>query len=232
MVGRSSLLVLAAFATTVSGTGAGPGSGSVPRNSIVEAGPTLAPLQHVRFCLQYPNECRSTSSADQRIDLTAASLKLLERVNHQVNASILPKLKSYRGDLAEMWTIAPKEGDCNDYAVTKRHQLLEIGLPSSALRLSVTKTALGVGHFVLVVSTKRGDLVMDSLSDVIRPPQATDYQWLKIQSAHDPRFWVEVARPAPARVEPRVAGIRDFLGRLFRGGQDEMCQWLYALCCS
>ena len=54
-----------------------------------------------------------------------------------------------------MWTIAPHEGDCNDYAVTKRHQLLEKGLPSSALRLSVTKTVtLGVGHLVLVVSTK------------------------------------------------------------------------------
>ena len=194
MVGRSSLILLAAFAATVSSTGAGAGAGP-PRSSIVEAGPTLAPLQHVRFCLHYSNECRSTSPADQRIDLTAASLKLLERINHQVNASILPKMKSYRGDLTETWTIAPYEGDCNDYAVTKRHELLEKGLPSSALRLSVTKTALGVGHLVLVVSTKRGDLVMDSLSDVIRTPQATDYQWLKIQSARDPNFWVEVGSP-------------------------------------
>jgi predicted transglutaminase-like cysteine proteinase len=117
---------------------------------------------------------------------------LLERVNHRVNVSIVSKSKSYGSNLEDTWTIAPDEGDCNDYAVTKRHELLKSGLPSSALRLSVTKTAVGVGHLVLVVVTTRGDLVMDSLRDAIQPWQTTDYQWLKIQSAHNPNYWVEV----------------------------------------
>lgn len=195
MARRSSLALLAAFATTLSGVDAGAGGVSVPRASIVEAGPTLAPLQHVRFCLHYPDECRSNSLDNERIDLTPASLTLLKRVNHRINASIIPISKTYIGHLNEIWTIAPIQGDCNDYAVTKRHELLKKGLPSSALRLSVTKTAFGVGHLVLVVSTKQGDLVMDSLSDAIRSWQATDYQWLKIQSAHDPHLWVEVESP-------------------------------------
>lgn len=199
MARRSSLALLAAFATALSGVDAGAGGVSVPRASIVEAGPTLAPLQHVRFCLHYPDECRSNSPDNERIDLTPASLTLLKRVNHRINASIIPISKTYIGHLNEIWTIAPIQGDCNDYAVTKRHELLKKGLPSSALRLSVTKTAFGVGHLVLVVSTKQGDLVMDSLSDAIRSWQATDYQWLKIQSAHDPNLWVEFGSPVVLR---------------------------------
>jgi predicted transglutaminase-like cysteine proteinase len=70
-------------------------------------------------------------------------------------------------------------GDCNDCAVTKRHQLLESGLPSKALRLSV-KTAAGIGHLVLVVVTTKGDIVVDDLTEVIRPWRSTDYHWLKI----------------------------------------------------
>jgi predicted transglutaminase-like cysteine proteinase len=195
MARRSSLALLAAFATTLSGVDAGAGGVSVPRASIVEAGPTLAPLQHVRFCLHYPDECRSNSPDNERLDLTPASLTLLKRVNHRINASIIPISKTYIGNLNEIWTIAPIQGDCNDYAVTKRHELLKKGFPSSALRLSVTKTTFGVGHLVLVVSTKQGDLVMDSLSDAIRSWQATNYQWLKIQSARDPHLWVEVGSP-------------------------------------
>lgn len=195
MMRRLSLVLLAALATALSGVEADAGGVSLPRTSIVEASPTLAPLQHVRFCLHYPDECRANSPDNERIDLTAASLRLLKRVNHQINASIIPISKTYIGNLNETWTIAPIQGDCNDYAVTKRHELLKKGLPSSALRLSVTKTAFGVGHLVLVVSTKQGELLMDSLSDEVRPWQATNYQWFKIQSARDPHLWVEVRSP-------------------------------------
>jgi predicted transglutaminase-like cysteine proteinase len=92
--------------------------------------------------------------------------------------------------------IAPEMGDCNDYAVTKRHELIGNGLPSRALRLSVVKTASGIGHLVLVVATTRGDIVMDTLVEAIRPWQSTDYRWLKIQSATDPKSWYEMEPPA------------------------------------
>lgn len=163
---------------------------------IVDASPTLAPFQHVRFCLRYPSDCKSTSTENERIDLNAETSELLKRVNHNVNLSIIPTLKSYRSDLQDGWTIAPDMGDCNDYAVTKRHELLEGGLPSRALRLSVVKTASGIGHLVLVVVTTKGDIVMDNLTEMIRPWQSTDYHWLKIQSATDSRLWNEVKAPA------------------------------------
>ncbi len=163
---------------------------------IVHASPTLAPFQHVRFCLRYPSDCKSNPAENDRIDLSAETSELLNRVNHSVNLSIAPMLKSYGSNLEDGWTIAPGAGDCNDYAVTKRHELLESGLPSKALRLSVVKTGSGIGHLVLVVVTTKGDLVLDNLTEVIRPWQNTDYHWLKIQSATDSKYWYEIKAPA------------------------------------
>jgi predicted transglutaminase-like cysteine proteinase len=163
---------------------------------IMDASPTLAPFQHVRFCLRYPSDCKSNPAENDHIDLDAETSELLKRVNHSVNLSIIPTIKDYGTNLGDGWTIAPDTGDCNDYAVTKRHELLESGLPSKALRLSVVKTASGIGHLVLVVVTTKGDVVMDNLTEVIQPWQSTDYHWLKIQSATDSKFWYEVKAPA------------------------------------
>ena len=166
---------------------------------IVNAAPTLTPFQHVRFCLRYPSDCKSNPAENDHIDLDAETSELLKRVNHSVNMSIIPTRKSYGRNLGDSWTIAPDMGDCNDYAVTKRHELIEKGLPSKALRLAVVRTASGIGHLVLVVVTTKGDIVMDDLTEVIRPWQSTDYHWLKIQSATDSKFWHEIKRPAIRR---------------------------------
>lgn len=176
---------------------------------ILEASPTLAPFQHVRFCLHYPAECKAAPAERGRIELTAETLELLKRVNLSVNAEITPIRKNYSSELRNAWTIAPATGDCNDYAVTKRHELTQGGLPSRALKLAVVKTASGLGHLVLVASTSKGDLVLDNLNSAILPWQKTDYAWLKIQSASDARFWYEIAPSVSvsrAERKIRVAG--------------------------
>jgi len=158
-------------------------------SAIVEAAPVLAPFQHVRFCLRYPAECRSDPSEKDRIELSGQTSALLAHVNSSVNSAIEPTVKFYGSNIENRWTIAPSRGDCNDYAVTKRHELIASGMPARVLRLSVVKTSSGVGHLVLVVTTTKGDLVLDNLTDAIRPWQKTGYQWLKIQSAIDAKFW-------------------------------------------
>jgi predicted transglutaminase-like cysteine proteinase len=162
---------------------------------IVEASPVLAPFQHVRFCLRYPDDCKSNVTENERIDLNDDTLKLLDHVNRDVNAAINPMAKGYGSNVQDGWTISPNMGDCNDYAVTKRHELLQNGLPAKALRLSVVQTASGIGHLVLVVVTTKGNLVLDNLTETIRSWQNTSYHWLKIQSATDARFWYEVKAP-------------------------------------
>lgn len=158
---------------------------------ITEASPTLSPFQHVRFCLRYPADCKSDPAETTMVELTADSLESMQRVNRDVNLSIMPVAKSdpvtHGG-----WTISPTSGDCNDYAVTKRHELLQKGLPAKALRLAVVKTQSGIGHLVLVVSTSKGNLVLDNLTETIVPWQLTKYQWMKIQSSADARYWFEI----------------------------------------
>jgi predicted transglutaminase-like cysteine proteinase len=203
MARRFRLICLTMFAGALSVGSADARSRSLQDSNlltpIMDASPTLAPFQHVRFCLRYPSDCKSDPTESERIDLNAETSELLKRVNHSVNMSIIPTPKSYGPNLGDGWTIAPEMGDCNDYAVTKRHELLEKGLPSRALRLSVVKTASRIGHLVLVVVTTKGDIVMDDLTEVIRPWQSTDYHWLKIQSATDSKFWHEIKRPAIRR---------------------------------
>jgi predicted transglutaminase-like cysteine proteinase len=165
---------------------------------IATAAPTLAPFQHVRFCLRYPSECKSDVSEIERIELSPETSALLERVNRGVNAEIAPVMKGQAPEYRGGWTIAPARGDCNDYAVTKRHELVLGGLPAKALRLSVVRTETGIGHLVLVVSTTKGDVVLDNLTDTIRSWHQTEYQWLKIQSANDAKFWHEVKAYGPS----------------------------------
>lgn len=173
---------------------------------IMLASATLAPFQHVRFCLRYPSDCKSDAAEIERLDFNPELSALLDRVNRAVNAEISPTMKGLGSETREGWTISPSLGDCNDYAVTKRHELLASGLPARALRLSVVKTPSGIGHLVLVVSTTKGDVVLDNLTTAIRSWHQTEYQWLKIQSADDARFWYEVKvnGPALSRAERKI----------------------------
>lgn len=200
MVRHSSSILLAILAGTLSaGSVDARNRALLDSNSptpIIEASPTLAPFQHVRFCLRYPSDCKSDPTENERIDLNAQTSELLKRVNSTVNMSIAPTVKSYGSNLGDGWTITPGSGDCNDYAVTKRHELLESGLPAKALRLSVVTTASGIGHLVLVVVTTKGEFVLDNLTETIRPWQSTNYHWLKIQSASNSKFWYEIKAPA------------------------------------
>lgn len=159
------------------------GVGDVP---VVSAAPSaLAPLDFVRFCLDYAQECR-TGSPNAVIALTSANRQVLAWVNDDVNR----RIRSGKG--SGRWRIDPPVGDCNDYVVTKRHELIRLGLPASALLMSVVKTPAGEGHLVLVARTDRGDLVLDNLEPEILPRERTALTWLKRQSAGDVRFWEAV----------------------------------------
>jgi predicted transglutaminase-like cysteine proteinase len=188
------LLSIAAFGqfAVTAGAAARPIHDTAAMASLVEGSPSLAPFQHVRFCLRYPNDCKSNPTENERIDLTNENAALLDRINHRVNGAIAPVHKSYDRELQEAWTIASYAGDCNDFAVTKRHELLLKGLPAKALRLAVVKTRSGEGHLVLLVATTKGDLVLDNLTEAVVPWQSTDYRWVKVQSAKDARAWSEV----------------------------------------
>lgn len=140
--------------------------------------PTLAPMAYTRFCLEYREECeihRLTSA----LGLTRARWGELVKVNAEVNRAIAPQPND-EGVLAERWLVSPRAGDCHDYAVTKRHELLARGWPSRALLLAEVVTNWGEHHLVLVIRTRDGDFVADNLNSNIRPWFAPRYRWVRI----------------------------------------------------
>jgi predicted transglutaminase-like cysteine proteinase len=166
--------------------------------------PALAPMAHARFCLQYPEDC--TPEADdfrrRNIALTANRWNELSAVNRAVNGSIAPR-RDLGGLSAERWLVAPAAGSCHDFAVTKRHELLERGWPARSLLLSEVITASDEHHLVLVVRMKDIDLVLDNLSAEIRPVGMTSYKWVRVESPHNPRYWSTASLPAHVQ-EPRA----------------------------
>jgi predicted transglutaminase-like cysteine proteinase len=191
--------------------------------------PALPPLAHSRFCLQYPADCEVRRTFRQRtISLTEARWTELMAVNRDVNRAIVPQ-RNLGGVLTEEWLLSPKAGDCNDYAVTKRHELLARGWPSRTLILAEVVIPRGEHHLVLVVRTAEGDVVLDNLTYDIRPVATSRYRWVRAQQQDNPKFWstVHIAVPArtatPVRTQVRLAHLHSRATMALRKAQAEDC---------
>ena len=149
--------------------------------------PDLAPLSFVQFCKDHPEECQASHAEVSVLTKSRQTLELLEQVNSDVNEAITPE--ETRAE-PRRWSIYPQSGDCNDFAVTKRHELMRRGVPSGALRLAAVQLPDGEDHLVLIVATDAGELVLDNLLPAIRPFRETRYRLVRRQSAKDPKLWV------------------------------------------
>lgn len=166
-----------------------------PALAHVELGrPALPPLTHTVFCLRYQAECRPRRSfRGGPIRLTEKRWADLREINHTVNLAIEP-VRNELGLAGEAWTINPARGDCNDYAVSKRHELLRRGWPARVLLLSEVVVSSGEHHLVLLVRTRSGDLVLDNLTPQIKPWSRTLYRWVRVQSPGRDGLWATVGR--------------------------------------
>lgn len=157
--------------------------------------PTLAPMAFTQFCLKYPSDCKPQRllSAGDRIELDKTRWSELENINRNVNSSIYPE-RNQDGLAGEKWLLSPVRGDCNDYAVTKRHQLIARGGPARTVLLSEVVTVSGEHHLVTIVRTNGGDLVLDNLTDQIMPWSRTGYRWVRIQTPKNPNYWASISK--------------------------------------
>lgn len=157
--------------------------------------PTLAPMAFTIFCLKYKDECKPRPQhivfRGGRLKLTTERMAQLQEVNHQVNSAIRPEpnLEGLRG---EKWLLHPTSGDCNDYAVTKRHDLIAKGFPARSVLLGEVVVPWGEHHLVVVVRTSSGDLVLDNLTGHILPWSKKSYRWVRIQTPKNPTYWASL----------------------------------------
>jgi predicted transglutaminase-like cysteine proteinase len=160
--------------------------------------PVLPPIGHSRFCLRYPDDCkvRGIDFRRRNIELTPERWNELNIVNREVNRNIIPEVTAGNGTTEE-WLISPPAGDCKDYAITKRHELLARGWPSRSLLLSEVVVPSGEHHLILVVRMKDVDLVLDNLNANVRSLAMMyhQYQWVRIETPQNPMFWARVRLP-------------------------------------
>ncbi len=158
-----------------------------PASSFIKASrATLAPFAFIRFCRSNQSDCEADRGASI-VEMTAENRRTLQAVNASVNRSIKPVNDSpAQGDV---WSADVTSGDCEDFALIKRRQLVAQGWPARSLRIAVARTRSGEGHAVLVVKTSEGDLVLDNRFSTIRAWDKTDLSWEKIQSGDNPRLW-------------------------------------------
>src|SRR5581483_7951914 len=107
--------------------------------------------------------------------------------------SIAPETDMEHYGIEDYWTL-PKDGkgDCEDYALLKRHILISIGWPTSLLLMTVVRDENDEGHAVLTARTPSGDLILDNRSDVLRLWYQTPYKFKMRQSANDPQLWFDL----------------------------------------
>lgn len=155
---------------------------------MMEGARAMAPFASVVFCMQQSSQCRDTGGP-AIVTLDAGRKAQLVSVNASVNRSIRP-VNDPAG--TDVWSVDVQEGDCEDYALTKRKHLLALGWPSKALRIAVAKTGSGEGHAVLVAKTSAGDFVLDNRTNKIKDWRYTDLRWVMIQSQNSPQKWVSL----------------------------------------
>ena len=156
------------------------------------AGNASQPIGHYEFCLGHPAECAVKSKTEKRVHLTPARWNALVAVNNAVNAAVTPATDEEMFGKAEVWSYPTDKGDCEDFVLLKRRELIAKGWPVGALLITVVRQSNGDGHAVLTVLSDRGDLVLDNLRSEIRVWNQTDYKFVKRQSEFNSGQWVSI----------------------------------------
>jgi predicted transglutaminase-like cysteine proteinase len=154
-------------------------------------GYAFAPPAFRAFCVREPGLC-STSGQTRVMKLTPGRKAELEAVNSSVNRRIRERSDFASTGRADDWRLPTKDGDCEDFAILKKSELLKRGWPASTLLLTVA-TLGGEGHTVLTVRTDRGDLVLDNRTGAIRDWSRTSYRYFARQSQTQAGKWSRIS---------------------------------------
>jgi len=162
----------------------------------------VAPRGFIGFCLRYQGECKSAAPAPVAVDLTEDGELQLEFVQAKVNRLVRP-----RANPDHVWDY-PTDGygDCNKYAIAKRAELIALGWPRTALLLAAATTEDGEGHLVLVVTTSKGDLVLDNRQRHIVEWRDLPYRWISRQNPRNLAEWVSIVQRPVITADARSSG--------------------------
>lgn len=156
-------------------------------------GRTTQPVGHYEFCQDLPQECRQKTRSQAPTELTRGLWAKIVAVNNAVNTSVTPRTDMEIWGKEEVWSYpANGFGDCEDYVLEKRRQLMKAGMPAGDLLITVVRQPNGDGHAVLTVRTSLGEFILDNLEPKVLAWANTDYTYLKRQSQTNSGVWVTI----------------------------------------
>lgn len=168
-------------------------------------GSAPAPVGYVDFCHRHSDDCHARTAHPVVVTLNDDRWLDLIVVNRSVNDRIAAATDMEVFGIEEYWDYPVDRGDCEDYVLLKRRELMQRGWPASALLITVVRDEDGAGHAVLTVRTDRGDLVLDNKVEIIRPWFQTPYSYIKRQSPRDASAWDRIDDRRP---ESSVSSIK------------------------
>ncbi len=150
------------------------------------------PTQYTAFCAEEPAACALDGETILEWDMTKDTLS---EVNASVNTTIRSDSDMACYGVEELWTFPDNGwGDCEDFALLKRRELVEMGLPSAALTMAIVHHEVRFfPHAVLVAETTKGTFVLDQLHDDVMCWDALPYRWERREQPDG--SWVRYALP-------------------------------------
>jgi predicted transglutaminase-like cysteine proteinase len=176
----------------IAGLAAMAGTASAAQPFMPTGGRTTQPVGHYEFCQRQPDECRLKSSGGAPVELTRGLWAAMVEINNAVNTMVTPRTDMEMWGREEVWSYPDGIGDCEDYALEKRRQLMALGVPAGDLLLTVVRQPSGAGHAVLTMRTSRGEFVLDNLEPRVLAWTDTEYTFLKRQSERNSGVWVQI----------------------------------------
>jgi predicted transglutaminase-like cysteine proteinase len=159
---------------------------------------TSVPFGWADFCSRTENggDCNVATMAAADAVMDARAWTIARRINVTVNMTIEPMSDMENYGVVDYWTYPNNgKGDCEDYALLKRRELVRAGFPREALLMTVVRDQEGEGHAVLMLKTTAGDFVLDNKVNEIRRWSQTRYHYVKRQSQENPNVWVSLHEP-------------------------------------
>lgn len=148
------------------------------------------------FCGRLASLCDTRSGA-KVVQLTEAKRQQLQSVNMAVNARVRQQSDMQTNGVEDLWTIPTKTGDCEDFAILKKRELMKRGWPAASLLLTVARLPFSnEGHVVLTARTSAGDLILDSRSNSVKDWSSTSYRYYARQSQNS-AGWDRIGRAIP-----------------------------------
>ena len=156
-------------------------------------GRTTQPIGHYEFCQRNAGECSQTTAKKAPVELTRKLWAAMVDINNSVNTMVTPRTDLELWGREELWSFPDGVGDCEDYVLEKRRELMRLGVPAGNLLITVVRQPNGDGHAVLTVKTRQGEYVLDNLDPRILAWDETEYTYLKRQSERSSGAWVSIS---------------------------------------